>query len=84
MHRTTIELDDKTLSTLKNICVKEHKTFKKVVLEVVQHGLLAIKQSPKKVDNPLKGWITVEGPLPQGIDIADRSTYFDLIHRPLP
>lgn len=84
MHRTTVEFDDKTLQTLKAICRKDKKTFKKVVLDVVRKGLEVQKQKPKLRPNPLEGWVTFGGPLPEGFDPADRSTYEHLLFRPLP
>lgn len=84
MHRTTVEFDSKTLQSLKAICGREKKTLKKVVLEVVRRGIEVLDHQEKPRKNPLDGWVTFGGPLPEGFDPADRSTYEHLLFRPLP
>lgn len=87
MHRTTIELDDKLLRNLKEICAKERKTFKGLVLELVRAGMGLRWEGKKRTgekSNPLSHWITSKVSLPKGIDPADRSTYWPFIQRPLP
>lgn len=83
MHRTTIELDDKLLRSLKEICAREKKTFKQLVLDLIRAGWTARYRAKKEVRVGLARWITSKNPLPRGIDPADRSTYWPFIQRPL-
>lgn len=87
MHRTTVELDDKLLRHLKEICAKERKTFKQLVLDLVRAGL-GVRYGPRKKalesSPPLRHWVTSKVELPKGIDPADRSTYWHFLQRPLP
>ena len=75
MHRTTIEVDDKVLLTLKRICANEGRKLKHLVLELIRTGLQVRGQRQKASTTGLTTWHTSKAPLPKGIDPADRATY---------
>lgn len=83
MHRTTIELDDKLLRTLKEICVHEGRKFKHLVLELIRSGLQIRTNRRRLSVRGLTAWHTGKASLPRGIDPADRATYTSYLERRL-
>jgi len=76
MHRTTIEIDEKLLQSIKGICVKKRKKMKHFVLELIRSGFEVYIENNKQVKpNGFVSWHTSKNLLPKEIDPADRSSY---------
>ncbi|MBI4239012.1 MAG: hypothetical protein HY696_11455 [Deltaproteobacteria bacterium] len=84
MHRTTIEMDDQLLRTLKRLCVSEGRRLKHLVVELIRGGLEARTERRHTAAARLATWHTSKRPLPAGIDPADRTSYLPDLERPLP
>jgi hypothetical protein len=81
--KTTIDLPDDLL-----IEVKKHAAERRTTIRaLVERGLrreLSDSEPRTAAGQPLIRWITVEGGLPQGLDVADRARMMDWLHDDRP
>jgi len=81
MIRTTIELPERLFIAAK----KRAADLRRPLRELVEAGLRAQLASGIKI--PGKGkksirWVTVDGGLPPGLDVADRASMYGKLRRP--
>lgn len=79
MHRTTIPLENLVARELRRLAASERRSFRELVNDLLKRGLEAYRTAKnKRVEFQ---WHAGDGRLNPGIDIADRSTYLEIISR---
>ena len=74
--KTTIDLPDTLLIEVKKLAAERRTTIR----ALVERGLrrvLAEDDRGQTGQRPAIRWVTVEGGLPQGVDVADRAAMMD-------
>ena len=74
--KTTIELPDALLIAAKKRAAEDRTTLR----AIIEHGLrreLQERRHPSAGDAGRIRWVTVEGGLPEGLDISDRARMHD-------
>lgn len=74
MARTTLDIDDRILRTLKARAAAEGRTLQSVVNEYLKRAAAAPTGPPFRLQ--LKGWRATPRP---GVDLMDRDALFDLM-----
>ena len=77
--KTTIELPEDLV-----IAAKRHAAERRTTLKVlIERGLRAElrRPAPRRPSRPIR-WVTVDGGLPEGIDVADRAAMMDRLRGP--
>ena len=77
--KTTIEIEDDLLVTAKQHAARERTTLR----TLVERGLRAeLRPAPRRRATPRRiRWVTADGGLPRGIDVADRTAMMDGLKR---
>jgi len=78
--KTTVELPDELLIEAKKRAAEERRPLR----SLIEEGLRAILAGDRAVGRSKRReieWITVDGGLPPGLDLADRAVMHDWIRR---
>lgn len=76
--KTTIEIADDLFVAAKRHAAGERTTLRTLVERGLRSELRGA--SPKRVATKIK-WVTVDGGLPPGLDVADRAAMMDRLRR---
>ncbi|MGD2122624.1 MAG: type II toxin-antitoxin system VapB family antitoxin [Gemmatimonadota bacterium] len=71
--KTTLNLDDDLMRTLKQRAAETGRTMTNLVEEALREMLFR----PRSHENEDFSWVTVRGRVQPGVDIADRDSLFD-------
>ena len=80
MKRTTIELPEALLTAAK----KRAADLGRPLRELIESGLRAQLAGPRRANRikPIR-WVTVDGGLPAGMNVADRPAMYKRLRRPV-
>ena len=78
--KTTIDLPDDLLIQAKIHAARKRKTLKELIIAGLRHQLEVESSSGKNTRRQIR-WVTVEGGLPKGADLADRDSLSDILSR---
>ena len=74
--KTTIELPDELFIAAKRRAAEERSTLRVIVERGLRHQLQRRRAGSAQATRPIR-WITVDGGLPPGLDVADRAAMHD-------
>lgn len=75
--KTTIELPEELFIAAKRGAAERRTTLK----TLIERGLRRELRQPEARRNKPIRWVTVDGGLPKGIDVADRAAMMDALRR---
>lgn len=75
--KTTIELPDDLFIAAKRRAAEERSTLRAIVERGLRDQLRRSGAGRKQARQPAIRWVTVDGGLPPGLDIADRAKMHD-------
>jgi len=78
--KTTFDLPDDLFVAAKKRAADERVSLRDLVARGLRTQLAG--RSRKKPPRPAIRWVTVEGGLPERMDVADRNAMHDLLRRP--
>ncbi len=79
--KTTLELPDALFIAAKKRAAEERTTLREIVERGLRRELSAHgRKQRRRVGHPIR-WVTVEGGLPEGLDVADRAAMHDWLRR---
>ena len=70
--KTTVEIRDELLMVAKKHAAEHRTTIRALIESGLRHELWGQAQSPQ-AKRPVIRWVTVQGGLPKGMDVADRA-----------
>ena len=76
--KTTIEIADELFVAAKRHAAGQRTTLRTLIERGLRSELRGVR--PKKAPARIK-WVTVDGGLPKGIDVADRAAMIDRLSR---
>ena len=76
--KTTIEIADELFVAAKRHAAGQRTTLRTLIERGLRSELRGVR--PKKAPARIK-WVTVDGGLPKGIDVADRAAIIDRLSR---
>jgi hypothetical protein len=76
--KTTIEIADELFVAAKRYAAGQRTTLRTLIERGLRSELRGAR--PKKAPARIK-WVTVDGGLPQGLDVADRAAMIDRLSR---
>ena len=72
--KTTVELPDELMIDLKKMAAEQRRTLRSLIIEGIQ---LVLERADRKPERRKKiKWITVDGGLPEGLDISSREKMY--------
>ena len=78
--KTTIELPEELFVAAKRLAAGRRTTLR----ALIERGLRAeMRGQPAGVKRPAIKWVTVDGGLPRGVDVADRASMVEALARKL-
>jgi len=80
MIRTTIELPEKLFIAAKKRAADLRRPLRELVEAGLRDQLASGSKSASKVKKPIH-WVTVDGGLPPGLNIADRASMYGKLRR---
>ena len=78
--KTTIDLPDDLLIQAKIHAARKRKSLKELIIAGLRHQLEEENSSGKNMRGQIR-WVTVEGGLPKGADLANRESLADILSR---
>ncbi len=79
MHRTTIALEGPIERAIRQLAMKERRSFKELINLLLKKALQGYRTEPKQATE--FEWHTSDAKPVPGFDPSDRNTYLDLISR---
>jgi len=77
--KTTFDLPDELVIAAKKRAAELRRPLRALV-EAGLRAQLAAPRPPRGAESRSISWVTVDGGLPEGVDVADRAAMYDWLH----
>ena len=79
--KTTVVLPDELFTAAKRCALETRRPLRELIENGLRDQLSAVRARPRKQRSIKLRWITVNGGLPVGVDIADRTAMYEMLQR---